>query len=140
MATETVYRSKIGAEILIPILAVLGTVTSVMLYNRVWIGMIICALVILFFVNIYTHTFYKITADSRLIIKCGIIESFDINILEIEWVRRTREWLSSPALSTDRLEINYKGGRVLISPKDMDKFILNLREINPGIKKPTISK
>lgn len=39
----------------------------------------------------------------------------------------------APALSIDRLEIKYKGGRVLVSPKDKKRFIDDLRKLNPKI-------
>jgi hypothetical protein len=40
---------------------------------------------------------------------------------------------SAPALSIDRIEVNYKGGRVIISPVDKEKFIADLRRVNSKI-------
>ena len=133
MTTDIIHRSKIGLEILIPIILVIGTVTTIMIINLVWVGLAVCGLVILLVANIYTGTYYKITADNHLFIKCGFIETFDIEIKDIEWIKSTKELLSSPALSIDRLEINYKGGRVLISPKDKKKFMDDLRKVNPKL-------
>jgi hypothetical protein len=133
MTTDIIHRSKIGLEILIPIVLVIGTVTTIMVINLVWVGLVVCGLVILFVTNIYTGTYYKITTNNHLFIKCGFIETFDIEIKDIEWIKTTKELISSPALSIDRLEINYKGGRVLISPKDKKKFMDDLRKINPKL-------
>jgi hypothetical protein len=133
MTTDIIHRSKIGLEILIPIIVVIGTVTTIMVINLIWVGLVVCSLVILLVTNIYTGTYYKITNDNHLFIKCGFIETFDIEINDIEWIKATKELLSSPALSIDRLEINYKGGRVLISPKDKKKFMDDLRKVNPKL-------
>lgn len=133
MKSEIIHKSKIGLEILIPLILILGTVTTLMIINGVWLGLAICGLVIFFIANIYTSTSYKITSDNRLLIKCGIIETFDIDIMEIEWIKKTSELTSAPALSIDRIEINYKGGRVVISPADKEKFMSDLRKVNSNI-------
>ena len=130
---DTTHRSKIGLEILIPTALILGTVTTIVIIHAVWIGIIICSLGILLLVNVYTGTTYKITTGKRLLIKCGILETYDIDIMEIEWIKKCNEITSAPALSIDRLEINYKGGRVLISPRDKKKFITDLKQVNPKI-------
>jgi hypothetical protein len=47
-----------------------------------------------------------------------------VEIQKITSVKRTRNPLSSPALSTDRLEIKYgKWDFVLISPKNKERFV-----------------
>ena len=72
----------------------------------------------------------QITDDHRLFIKCGVLESFDIHINDIEWIKKSNELTNAPALSTDRLEIGYKGGRILVSPRDKNKFIEDLKKVN----------
>lgn len=133
MTTDIIHRSKIGLEILIPIILVIGTVTTIMIINLIWVGLAVCGLVVLLVANIYTGTYYKITTGNHLFIKCGFFEALDIEIKDIEWIKTTKELLSSPALSVDRLEINYNGGRVLISPKDKKKFMDDLRKVNPKL-------
>jgi hypothetical protein len=131
--TDIIHKSKIGLEILIPVAVVICGITTVMIINSIWPGLIICALITLFIASIYARTFYKITNNNRLLIKCGFIESFDININEIEWIKKTNELTNAPALSVDRLEIGYKGGRVLVSPQDKNKFVSDLKKINAKI-------
>jgi len=133
MRTEIIHKSKVGLEILVPIVIVLSTATTIMIVNMIWIGLVVCGLVILFVTNIYTGTYYKITDDHRLFIKCGVFESFDIHVDDIEWIKKSNELNNSPALSVDRLEIGYKGGRILISPRDKKKFIDDLQKFNSKI-------
>jgi hypothetical protein len=133
MNSDIIYRSKIGLGILAFIVIVLGTTTVILIVNRAWVGLIPMAFVTFLIVNIYTGTYYKITADNRLIIKCGIVETYEIEIKEIYSVTKSNAAWSSPALSLDRLEINFKDGRVLISPKDRKKFIEDLKRVNPKI-------
>jgi hypothetical protein len=133
MKSEIIHRSKIGLELLIPVILILGTVTTLMIINGIWLGLAVCGLVIFLIINMYTGTFYKISSNNRLLIKCGIIEKFDIDIMDIESIRRTNEITSAPALSIDRIELNYKGGRVIISPVDKEKFIADLRKVNSKI-------
>lgn len=131
--TDIIHRSKIGLEILLPTIIILGTVLVITIVNAVWIGTLICGAVLLLLINVYKGTVYNITTNKRLLIKCGILEQYDIDVMKIEWVKATHEITSAPALSIDRLEINYKGGRVLVSPKDKKKFISDLKRLNPGI-------
>lgn len=133
MTTDTIYKSKIGLEILIPVVLVMGMVTAFMMINSVWFGALFCLLIWLLLFNIYTKTYYKITSDNRLIIKCWIMESWEIEIKDIVSIRKSNSVISSPALSFDRLEITFKGGQVLISPTSKKQFIDTLRKINSKI-------
>jgi hypothetical protein len=40
---------------------------------------------------------------------------------------------SSPALSLDRLRIDYGTRSILVSPQDRNRFIAALRSVNPSI-------
>ena len=129
----SVYRSKVGWEILIPTTAILVTVIVLMIVHGVWVGLIICSLVFGLIVHIWTNTTYQITADRRLLIKCGVLEKLEVDIDEITSIRKSNEITSAPATSIDRLEINYSGGRVLISPREKEKFVKDLKALNPKI-------
>ena len=133
METEIVHRSKIGFEILVPIVLVLGTVTTLIVLKSVWLGFVVGSLFVWFLTNIYSGTKYRITSGNRLIIKCAIAETIDIGVDDIEWIKKSNELKSAAALSMDRLEIGYKGGRVLISPRDKKQFVSDLKKINPKI-------
>jgi hypothetical protein len=129
------YKSKIGMGLLIPIVIVLGTVLLVMVYNDLnWFELLILLPVIGFVVHMFMTTYYVIIGN-RLKIKCGFLYSLDIDISTIKKITPTKNPLSSPALSLDRLEITYgKFDSVLISPKDKKDFIAQLKIVNPKIE------
>lgn len=65
-------------------------------------------------------------SDSKLFVKCGPFKR-DIPIAQISSIRATSNPLSSPALSTDRLQIDYgRGQSIMISPKDKEEFLRDL--------------
>lgn len=73
--------------------------------------------------------------EEQLIVTFGPFKS-KIDIKEIRKMRRTKNPLSAPALSMDRIEISY--GKffdiALVSPKDKRVFVAKLLEINPIIE------
>lgn len=67
-------------------------------------------------------TSYNVEND-QLIIRTGIF-TWKIKLNEIESVTPSQSWLSSPALSLNRIEISYRGGKkILISPRKIDEFL-----------------
>jgi hypothetical protein len=130
----TVYKSKIGYEVLIPIILLLGITFYLHIVNKVWLGIIINSLISFLITYLITQTKYIITGNI-LIIKAGFMINKTISIQEIKCITRTNNPLSSPALSLDRIEILYaKMKRVVISPKDRNLFINQLQAINNDIK------
>lgn len=65
----------------------------------------------------------RYVVDHELLqIYCGPFR-WKIRLDEIESLRATRNPLSSPALSLDRVMIRYRNGRrVMVSPQDKEKF------------------
>ena len=133
MTTGIIYRSKIGFVILIPIVLALAIFTTIVVMNSAWVAVGTCTLTWLLLANIYTKTHYKITADSRLIIRNWIFESWEIETKDIVSIR-DNSVLSTLLLSLDRLEINYNGGQVSISPRNKKQFVGKLTKINPNIQ------
>lgn len=71
-------------------------------------------------------TYYELRGD-QLVIHCGPF-TWRIPLAEVTEVRESDSVRSGPALSMDRLEIIYGGGKVLIiSPADKDHFITTLQ-------------
>lgn len=133
--TETkIYKSKIGLELVIPLIIVLGITSVLMILKSAWPGLVINFAVIVFLWYTFTNTFYTIR-DRHLFVKCGFFVNETIAIDKIKRVSETRNPLSSAAASLDRLEIIYNQyGNVLISPKDKTGFINHIKGINPGIE------
>jgi hypothetical protein len=76
-------------------------------------------------------THYTLTAE-LLLIRSGPMR-YKVPLAEIEAVRSTRNPLSSPALSLDRLEITYGRRRIMISPEDKPRFLTELRARCPRL-------
>ncbi|MBL7829765.1 MAG: PH domain-containing protein [Saprospiraceae bacterium] len=132
---KKIYNSKIGLELVIPLVLIFGTVLAVTIAEKPsWIGIAILLPVILFIIHIFLTTNYTIESD-KLIIKCGFLFNKTIEIITIIKITETNNPLSSPATSLDRLEINCgKFGSVLISPKDKFEFINDIKILNPNVE------
>lgn len=64
--------------------------------------------------------------DESLVVRFGLVRH-RIAIAGITEVRPTRNPLSSPALSLDRLRIEYAGGKaIMISPREREAFLADL--------------
>ncbi|MGZ4000160.1 MAG: PH domain-containing protein [Mucilaginibacter sp.] len=127
------YRSKIGREFVIPLAVIIGGPFIWMLFLQAWYGVVAIGLFALFALHLFTTTYYIISGDT-LYIKSGFIIQITIDIGSITKISATRNMLSSPALSLDRLEIFYnKYDSVLISPKDKEEFIAQLQDLNRRI-------
>ena len=129
-----VYRSKvgwgIGALTLLPML-----ITSVFIVReRIWPGLLINSLVLVFLVYLYLKTTYVLEGN-RLTIDSTFLIHVEVGVMEIESIAETYNPISAPAFSLDRLEIRY-GNRqmVLISPAEKADFIQRLTHVNPNIQ------
>ena len=82
---------------------------------------------------IFQSTYYTVDQD-YLRIRSGPFR-WRVPIVDIESITPTRNPLSSPALSLDRLRIDYRGGRwIMVSPNDRDWFVNALRSVNAAIR------
>ena len=86
---------------------------------------------VFFFESLLRSTYYLIDGDT-LVIRSSFLK-WRVPIAKIRSVTPTRNPLSSPALSLDRLAILYDGKQILVSPQDKQRFIEALRAINPAI-------
>lgn len=103
-------------------------------------GAEIWAILVMFFctyMSIHTllNTWYKLTADSFLIVHCSFFPEKRIAVSEITAVESSFLPVSSYALSLDRIII-WKGNLqwLLISPVNKQEFVNVLRRMNPNIK------
>lgn len=90
-----------------------------------FIFFVIYALLIGLVAWIWFGTYYVFEEES-LVIRCGPIKDF-VPYKKIISVKKTRNPLSSAALSIDRIEIRY-GKVVLISPLQKEEFLAELRK------------
>lgn len=128
-----VYRSKIGLELVITLVIVLGGCTGLMIYDGVWQGLFVMIPSIGFVTHLFFTTYYVIEG-STLNIRCGFSRQ-QVAIASIRKIDDGMNWMSAPALSTDRLELYLQGyNSVVISPKDKKGFIRHLLTIKPDIE------
>lgn len=131
---KKIYNSKIGLELVIPLVLIFGTVLVLsIVIESSWIGIAIILTVIIFVVHMFFTTNYTIERDD-LVIKCGFLLNKTIDIKTIKKISETNNLMSSPATSLDRLEINYKSGSIIISPKQKTEFINHIKRLNPNIE------
>ena len=129
-----IYKSKIGVGIALPIGIILSVVAGLMIYERVWPGLGIILLLGIFITHLFATTRYEID-EIDLKVKCGFFYNRIIPLSSITQVKETRNPISSPATSLDRLFIRYnKYDSIIISPKDKQAFIIHLKQINPSIE------
>ncbi len=121
-STEAVvYPSKVGLELLIPVLLIFG------------IGIIQFAImlvfVLLFFSISYTVSDEILTVTSLFVVKKNI------PIKDITRIVESNNPISAPAASLSRLEVYYgKYSSTVISPKDKMRFIEHLTRLSPTIQ------
>jgi hypothetical protein len=124
-----IYKSKVDWWLVVPILAVFGfPVVDGVLSKEYMLSVVFITLLAFFWILAVTLK-YKIDGEMLSIWRTKI------DIKTIRKVYATRNPLSSPALSINRIAIVYnKYDEVLISPKDRADFINELLKVNPNIE------
>lgn len=126
------YRSKIDWWLQVILVAaiglgILGCISAVMSgrENALWTAVPTAIFAIGLPVWVLISTRYTLDGEV-LVIRSGPFK-WKVPVAEITAITPTRNPLSSPALSLDRLRIDYGGGKsVMVSPKDKERFIADL--------------
>lgn len=131
----TVYRSKIGVEIVALLVAgmlpALITTLADDKQDKTEVLLILIPIYLLIF-GLMLSTRYKIDGN-MLRIYVLVFPYKPIDISTITQIEETSNPLSAPATSLDRLGITHPKGYMLVSPKDKTGFIAALQNINPEI-------
>jgi hypothetical protein len=80
---------------------------------------------------ILARTFYVVDEDS-LLVRSGPFR-WTIPLASVRSLSATRNPLSSPALSLDRIAVDHAGGRLLLSPRNKAGFVRAILAIAPGV-------
>lgn len=123
------YTSKIDSWFYLIVFAVAALPVLMGILTGAWAvsGFIICGLVVVFTLWLARVTKYVVTEDA-LIVFGGLFKKV-IPLSSISSVTETRNPLSGPAFSLDRLEIKYDDNKfILISPKDKPAFMADLEK------------
>ncbi|MEM9998203.1 MAG: PH domain-containing protein [Bacteroidota bacterium] len=135
MSTTTItYRSKVDRWIAVAIgltvLVSLGTTGLLLVEGKPWgwlIGAVLVGVGAVWPAWAFLTTAYHFS-DDQLVIRCGPSVT-RVPLDEITAIKPTRDPLSAPALSLDRLRITYGARKqVLISPQDQAAFLKALQE------------
>lgn len=128
------YNSAISGWLASFVLLVLGSTTVLIIVKSVWVGFLVNVPLIVWLVHMGFNTYY-ILDHGVLHITCGLFYKENFLIADITQIRATNNPLSSPALSMERLEIQFKSKQsIMISPKAKNDFIKELVQQNPSIK------
>lgn len=136
-ATEKIYPSKRDTW-LVAVMVIAGlyslAVAALVTSEEPVSGLAVLSLVIAvdaFVFWIFVKTFYVVTGTD-LLVRSGPFR-WTVPLSNIQQVRPTRNPLSSPALSLDRLEIRHARGSLMISPEDKRAFLEDLVARTPGL-------
>lgn len=131
------FRSKVGlwlvGIVLLPVLlAVSGALFGRSLTALMWVAFLSLGIGLLTWLT----TRYELS-DTHLFIR-SLFLRWDIALRDVRSIQATRNFLSAPALSFERLEINHLGGQVMISPKDHAAFLAAFSARAPWVKLPAL--
>jgi membrane protein YdbS with pleckstrin-like domain len=129
-----VFKSAVSVGIFLPPLLIAGIVISLQVYSGNCLGSALLLPIIAFMVHLFMTTTYTIQGNA-LKVKAGFLFRRTIDITSIKKIEETRNPMSAPAASLDRLDIQYGSfDNVIVSPKDKAGFIEALCALNPAIK------
>jgi hypothetical protein len=115
-------------------LIIIGVLTVTFLVTKAWGGFTIMIVSGIFIAHMMLNTYYTITGTA-LHLRSGFLVNITIDINTIKSIAPSHTLLSSPALSLDRLEINYNTyDSIAVSPKDKTGFIAALKLANNRIE------
>ncbi|MBI1192785.1 MAG: hypothetical protein GC205_06375 [Bacteroidetes bacterium] len=131
---KTVFRSKFGWEIAIPIGVIFLGVSGLLLASQAsWVGLAVLLLTFIWILHLFLNTHYTVE-NGMLTITCGFLYRKKIDLQALSSIRETNSILSSPATSLDRLELTWGSNqKVMVSPKDKSSFIAALQSVNSKI-------
>ena len=132
---EQKIPSKRGFVIYIPLI-ILAIVEAGYIAAGMYTGAIlVLAVMSAIFFPVFFDTYYTISNNGVLKVKCGMFFNANVTISTITRIENTKTIWSAPALSTDRMEIFYnKFDSVVISPVDKAVFVTELQKLNPDIQ------
>lgn len=133
---KRVFRSKIGLELLAPLVIIMTTVVVLLLMAGTysWTVLVIPVVTFVFITHMFLTTYYTISGDV-LRVRCGFLMNIQISIATITRIKETSDPTSAPATSLDRLRIEYGDGkRILISPKEKQAFIEMILGLNDKVE------
>lgn len=132
-AERVKYKSKVGVGLLLFVLVAFGIGGYYLVMDWQWVAGLIHFGVLALILYLFFSISYVITGR-ELLINYGAFYQKKIMIDTITAIKATRNPLSSPAASLDRLEISYGTGFILVSPKNKQGFVDHIRSLVPEVR------
>ena len=136
------YRSKKDTWLVVVIatsviLTLLAGATLILFGEAIWQRVLGIVIMIASLIPVLLTTPVSYTIDgSSLHIRAGY-KHWTIPLQNVIAVRPSRDWIASPALSMNRLEIEYKDWEgnsfIFVSPEKADHFLNELASVDPGL-------
>ena len=134
MTFYTAIDLWVGVLLLVGVIVVLGAIPKALAYESKLLKVGSISILVGSIALMISTPFTRYEIDNaNLLVKAWPLHSDEIPIDHIYSVNSTRDPKSAPALSLDRLKVSYRGGTVMISPRDRDIFCSVLREKNRNI-------
>ncbi|MFZ4620518.1 MAG: PH domain-containing protein [Bacteroidota bacterium] len=134
------YQTALSPIISVPFVIIFATVIPTFIANKIWFGLAVNCAVLLFVIHMYLTTRYTID-QGHLHIVSGFLYKKAIPLYSIISISSSRNPISSPAFSLDRLEVRYgTDDYVLISPKQKEEFLKEIQLHNSNIRVKSVSK
>lgn len=126
------FKSKLGRGLLMFLALVIGGLGIIFIWTAMWFALLILMVPVASLIHTVLTTAYTIEND-YLYIKSGFVSKV-VDIGAIRKISETRNPISAPAMSLDRLEIFYnRFDSIIISPENKGEFVDCLKTINPAI-------
>ncbi|PIQ21452.1 MAG: hypothetical protein COW65_09010 [Cytophagales bacterium CG18_big_fil_WC_8_21_14_2_50_42_9] len=126
MNEKIVFKSGVSLKLVIFLSVLFCGLTISFIVIAAWPGLLVIGLVILFIIHTFQNTYYTVTPDAKLDVKCGLVFHKIIDINNIYKIEPTDAIISAPALSLTRIEIFYnKFNSVIISPQNQKSLFVS---------------
>ena len=128
---KKIYKSKISGLLLVLLILPISITSYQAIVDKNWWAFLFLLITSLFILHLFLTTDYTLD-QNELYIRSGFIIHKRIAIKNISKIKKTNSWLSSPALSLDRIEVFYNQyDSTIISPKNKEDFALEIKKLNP---------
>lgn len=135
--TRQIYKSGIDWWMWLVLIFVAGVTIAIAIDSTLWVALPTCG-VMIFCILLMVGCWYEIDGNQLVVYQFFRPHRFPID--KISEVNKTTGILATAGMSVRRVSIKFADRSVMkssmpleISPKDRDKFISHLKEINPNI-------
>ncbi|MFG6428064.1 PH domain-containing protein [Lepagella muris] len=135
--TRQIYKSGIDWWMWLVLIFVAGVTIAIAIDSTLWVALPTCG-VMIFCILLMVGCWYEIDGNQLVVYQFFRPHRFPID--KISEVKKTTGILATAGMSVRRVSIKFADRSVMkssmpleISPKDRDKFISHLKEINPNI-------